>query len=189
MAEEDVALVTDEAREAMAKSVDSLQRDLAKVRTGRANPVLVEGVMVDYYGTPTILKSLATLSAPEARLIVIQPFDPGATEAIERAILKADLGFTPGNDGKVIRIPVPELTEERRRELVKVVKKMAEEHKVGVRSGRRDAVAMLKEMERSGDVTEDESRRGQKKIQDVTDEFAKQIDKALETKEEEILTI
>lgn len=189
MAEDDLALIIDEARQAMTKSVESLQRELVKIRTGRANPVLVEGLMVDYYGTSTLLKSLATLSAPETRLIVIQPFDPGATEAIERAILKADLGLVPSNDGKLIRIPIPELTEERRKELVRAVRKMGEEHKVGVRSGRRDAIAMLKDLEKSGDVTEDESRRGQKKIQEMTDELVKQVDQALEAKEEEILTI
>ena len=189
MAQEDLELVLEEAREAMAKAVDSLQRELAKIRTGRANPVLLEGVTVDYYGTPTPLKALATLSAPEARLLVIQPFDPSAREEIERSILKSDLGLTPNSDGRVIRLPIPELTEERRRELVKVVKKMGEEHRVGVRSGRRDAFSLIKDLEKSGDVTKDESHRGQKKTQDMTDDFIRKIDAVLESKEEEILTI
>lgn len=189
MAEEDVQLVLDEARQAMAKSVDSLQRELAKIRTGRANPVLIEGIAVDYYGTPTPLKQLATIAAPEVRLLVIQPFDPGGRDAIERALLKADLGLTPNSDGKVIRLPIPELTEERRRELVRVVKKLGEEHKVGVRGGRRDGVSMLKDLEKSGDVNKDDSRRGQKQIQDMTDEYTKKVDELLESKEQEILTL
>ncbi len=189
MAEEDVALVIDDAREAMNKSFDSLKHEISKVRTGRANPILLETVTVDYYGTPTPLKALATLSAPEARLLVVQPFDPGSIEAIERAILKADLGLSPNNDGKLIRLPVPELTEERRRELVKAVKKMGEDHRVGVRGARRDGIAMLKDLEKSKDIAEDESHRAQKKTQEMTDEFTNQIDDLLVAKEQEILTI
>lgn len=189
MAEEELHLVVDEAREAMSKAVEALQRELAKIRTGRANPVLVESLPVDYYGNPTPLKQLATISAPEARLLVIQPFDPGARQEIERALLKSDLGLTPNSDGKVIRLPIPELTEERRRALVKTVKKLGEDHKVGVRSGRREAIAMLKDLEKSSDITEDESHRGQKRIQDMTDEFTQKIDAALSSKEEEILTL
>ncbi len=189
MAQEEIELIVGEAKTAMGKSVESLERDLAKIRTGRANPVLVEGLPIDYYGTSTPLKQLATITAPEVRLLVIQPFDPGATEEIERAILKADLGLTPNSDGKLIRIPIPELTEERRRDLVKSVKKMGEEHKVGVRSGRRDAISMLKDLEKSSEVAEDDSRRGQKRVQDMTDEFVKKIEKVLATKEEEILTL
>lgn len=189
MAQEDLDLVLGEAKEAMKKSAESLARDLAKIRTGRANPVLLEGVSVDYYGTPTPLKSLATISAPEARLLVVQPFDPGAVDAIERGILKADLGITPNSDGKLIRVPIPELTEERRRELVKTVRRLGEEHKVGVRSGRRDAISLLKDMEKEGGVSEDENHRGQKLVQDMTDEFTKQIDELLDGKEQEILTL
>ncbi len=189
MASDALDVVASEAGSAMSKSLESLQRELAKVRTGRANPVLLEGVLVDYYGTPTPLKSLATVSAPEARLLVVQPYDPGATDEIERGILKADLGLTPNSDGKVIRVPVPELTEERRRDLVKTVKKMGEEHKVGVRNGRRDAMSLLKELEKSGDIAEDECRASQKKVQDMTDDYAKRIDELLASKEEEILTI
>ena len=173
----------------MSKSLESLQRDLAKIRTGRANPLLLESVNVDYYGTSTPLKQLATISAPEARLLVVQPFDPGALDEIERGILKADLGVSPMNDGKLIRVPIPELTEERRRDLVKAVKKMGEEHKVGVRSGRRDALSILKDLEKEGELSEDELRRGQNTVQDMTDDFSKRIDDLLDSKEQEVLTI
>ncbi len=189
MAQEELDLVLGEARSAMSKSAESLERDLMKIRTGRANPVLLEGVTVDYYGTPTPLKSLATVSAPEARLLVVQPFDPGALGEIERGILRAQLGVTPNSDGKLIRVPIPELTEERRRELVKAVRKLGEDHKVGVRTGRRDAISLMKEMEKDGDVTEDESHRGQKLVQGMTDDFTKQIDQLLDAKEQEILTL
>ena len=187
MADED--LVVDEARLGMDKSIDSLVRDFGKIRTGRANPALLEGIQVDYFGTPTPLKSLATLNAPEPRLLTVQAFDPGAIAEIERAILKADLGFSPISDGKILRVPVPELTEERRRDLVKQVKKLAEDHKLGIRSSRRDAIAMVKEMEKDGETSKDDSRKAQKKIQDLTDEYVKKIDSAADTKESEILTI
>ena len=189
MADEDLQLVLDEATEAMAKSSDSLQRELAKIRTGRANPVLLETLSVDYYGPATPMKSLATVAAPEARLLVIQPFDPGAIGEIERAIQSSDLGLTPQNDGKLIRVPIPELTEERRREVVKTVKKMGEEHKVGIRNVRRDGISTLKEFQKEGDITEDDARRGQKSIQDLTDQRTKEIDELLESKEQELLKI
>lgn len=181
--------VVEEARRAMEKSLESLHRDLAKIRTGRANPVLLEGVPVDYYGNPTPLKQLATINAPKPRLLVVQPFDPGAIAAIEKAIMKADLGFSPSSDGKLVRVPIPELTEERRREFVKAVKKMGEEHRVGVRSGRRDAIAKLKELESSSDLSEDESRRAQKQTQDLTDASIRKVDEAISAKEEEVLRI
>ncbi|MFQ5514616.1 MAG: ribosome recycling factor [Myxococcota bacterium] len=181
--------VVEEARQGMERSLESLHRELSRIRTGRANPALLENVMVDYYGTPTPLKALATLSAPEARLITVQPFDRGAMDAIERAILKADLGLTTVNDGKLLRVPVPELTEERRRELVKVVKKLGEDHKVGVRSARREAIAMLKELEKEHELSEDDSRRAQKKVQDLTNEYIGKVDTAVEVKEEDILQI
>ncbi len=189
MAEEDLDLVLGESKEAMEKSLHSLLHEISKIRTGRANPVLLESLNVDYYGTPTPLKKLATINAPEARLLTVQPFDPGILAAIERSILKSELGLTPANDGKLLRLPIPELTEERRRDLVKSVKKRGEEHKVGVRSGRRDAISMLKDLEKSSEVAEDDSRRGQKRVQDMTDEFVKKIEKVLATKEEEILTL
>jgi ribosome recycling factor len=182
-------MILDDAREAMQKSLDGLQRDLNRVRTGRANPAILDGVQVDYYGTPTPLRQLATINVADARLLTLQPFDRGALDAIERAILKAQLGLTPKNDGKILRVPIPELTEERRRELVKQLKKSGEEHKVGIRLARRDAIALLKELENDGDVSEDDARRSQKKIQDMTDEFTAKVDEALRSKEEEILRI
>jgi ribosome recycling factor len=189
MAEEDVALVLDEAKTAMQKSVDSLQRDLTRVRTGRANPALLDGVQVDYYGTPTPLKGLATISVPEPRLITVQPFDKSSLGEIERAILKADVGLTPANDGKMLRVPIPELTEERRRELVKQVKKMAEDHKVGVRNARRDSLSMLKDLQKEGDISVDESKHAGKSVQTLTDEYTARLDEVANAKEEEILTI
>jgi ribosome recycling factor len=181
--------ILSDARKGMEKSVDSLQRDLGKIRTGRANPALLDSVTVDYYNQPTPLKQLATLGAPEPRLLTIQPFDPTALVGIEKAILKADLGLSPVNDGKILRVPIPELTEERRKELVKQVKKMAEDHKVGIRSARRDAVAHAKEAEKGGDLTEDDSHRLQKQIQDLTDDFIKKIEDVAASKEEEILQV
>jgi ribosome recycling factor len=182
-------MVLEEARSAMQKSLDGLLRDLQRVRTGRANPAILDGVQVDYYGTPTPLRQLATINVADARLLVLQPFDRGALDAIERAILKAQLGLTPQNDGKLLRVPIPELTEERRRELVKQLKKSGEEHRVGVRLARRDAIALLKDLEKDGDLAEDDSRRAQKKVQDMTDEFVAKVDEALRQKEEEILRI
>lgn len=187
MADDDVVL--DEARQEMLRSLESLQADLLKVRTGRANPLLLDSVMVDYYGTQTALKSLATVSAPEARLLIVQAFDPSAMGEIERGILKASLGLSPINDGKVLRVPVPELTEERRKDLVKSVKKIAETKKLGVRGARRDAIAMLKELQKDGDLPEDDAKKASKKVQEIHDEFIGKIDVAVDTKEEEILRI
>jgi ribosome recycling factor len=189
MSEEDIALVLDEAKEAMEKSIRSFRIDLQKVRTGRANPAILDGVQVDYYGTPTPLNQLASLSAPDPRLIVISPYDKGALGEIERAILKADLGLTPTNDGKLVRIPIPALTEERRQQLVKQIKKSAEHHKVGVREARRAAVSLLKELESDGAVPADERRRTEKTIQDLTDSKVKKLDEMTEQKEEEILQV
>jgi ribosome recycling factor len=189
MSEEEVAIVLDEAKEAMKKSIRSFRVDLQKVRTGRANPAILDGVQVDYYGTPTPLNQLANLTAPDPRLIVISPYDKGSLPDIERAILKADLGLTPANDGKVVRIPIPPLTEERRKELVKQIKKSAEHHKIGVREARRGAVSMLKDLESEGSVPADERRRVEKAIQDLTDDNVKKLDEMTERKEEEILQV
>jgi ribosome recycling factor len=188
MAEQDVGVVFEECREAMEKSIRSLKADLQKVRTGRASTALLDGLQVDYYGTPTPLNQLANLTVPDPRLIVIAPYDKGAMQAIERAIQTSDLGLTPNNDGKVVRIPIPPLTEERRKELVKHVKRAAEEHKVGVRDARRDALAMLKDLEGDG-LPADEKRRAEKKIQDFTDEYVKKIDQIIQQKEQEILQV
>lgn len=189
MAEGDVDLVLEQAREEMDKSIRSLRIDLQKIRTGRANPMLLDGIQVDYYGTPTPLNQLANLSAPDPRLIVVSPYDKGALQAIERAIQAADLGLTPGNDGKLIRIPIPALTEERRKELVKQVKKMAEGHKIGVREARRGALGMLKDLEGEGAVPADEKHRAEKTVQDLTDAHVSRIDEMIAAKEEEILQV
>ena len=189
MADEDTALVYEEAQSAMDKSVRSLRSELQKVRTGRASTALLDGIQVDYYGTPTPMNQLANMSTPDPRLIVISPFDKGAISEIEKAVLASDLGLTPGNDGKVVRIPVPPLTEDRRKELVKHVHRIAEDHKVGVREGRRDALSMLKDLKGEGTISEDDLRREEKRIQGLTDEHTKQIDELAAAKEEEILQV
>ena len=189
MEAEDLEVVLEEAREAMRKSLESLQRDMGRVRTGRANPGLLDGVQVDYYGSATALQQLATITVADARLLTIQPFDPQVLDAIERAILTANLGLSPVNDGKILRVPIPELTEERRREFVKQIKRMSEEHKVGVRNARRDAISMLKDLEKDKSVSQDKSRATQKKVQDLTDDYSKQIEEAYDAKEQEILRI
>lgn len=189
MSEEEVAIVLDEARQAMEKSIRSFRIELQKVRTGRANPAILDGVQIDYYGTPTPLNQLANLSAPDPRLIVVSPYDKSTLGDIEKAILKADLGLTPANDGKLVRIPIPPLTEERRRELVKQIKRSAEQHKIGVREARRAALSMLKDLESGGSVPADERRRTEKTIQDLTDENVKKLDEMTERKEEEVLQV
>jgi ribosome recycling factor len=189
MADGDLELVFEEANDAMEKSLRSLRAELQKVRTGRANPSLLEGLQIDYYGTSTPLNQLANLTAPEPSLIVVSPFDKGALGAIERAIQGSDLGLTPNNDGKLVRIPIPPLTEERRKELVKRIKKIAEEHKIGVRDARRAAIAMLKDLETDGSLPSDEKRRGEKHVQDATDAHVAKIDEMTSQKEEEILQV
>lgn len=171
------------------KTVTAFRKDLSKVRTGRASTALLEGIMVDYYGTPTPLNQLGNLSVPEPRLLVIQAYDRGAMGNIEKAILKADLGLTPNNDGKVIRIPIPELSEERRRELVKHVKKVAEEFRVSVRNHRRISIDKLKEMQKGKEITEDDFKQCQERIQKMTDEFIGRVDKVLKTKDDEIMEV
>jgi ribosome recycling factor len=189
MSEEDLGIVIDESRQAMDRALRSLRAELQKVRTGRANPSLLDGIQIDYYGTATPLNQLANLTAPDPRLIVISPYDKGALQAIERAIRKADLGLTPNNDGKLVRIPIPPLTEERRRELVKHVKKVAEDHKLGVRDARRDALSMLKDLESDSGLPADERRRAEKRVQDLTDEFVGKIDEMSAQKEQEVLQV
>jgi len=189
MSEEDIGIVIGEAREEMEKSLRSLHVELQKVRTGRANPSLLDGVQVDYYGTPTALNQLANLSAPDPRLIVVSPFDKGALAGIEKAIQAAGLGLMPQNDGKIIRLPIPALTEERRRELVKQIKKTAEDHKIGVREARRGAVGMLKDLEADGSVPADDRRRAEKNVQDLTDRQIAKIDEMISRKEAEILEV
>ena len=169
MADEDAALVFDEAKASMEKAVRKLRAEIQKVRTGRASTALLDGLQIDYYGTPTPLNQLANMSTPDPRLIVVSPYDKGSMSDIEKAILASDLGLTPNNDGKVVRIPIPPLTEERRKELVKHVHRLAEGHKVGVREGRRDALSMLKDLESEGAVPAVDKRRVEKKIQALTD--------------------
>ena len=173
----------------MDGSVSGLRKELTKLRTGRASTSLLDHIMVDYYGASTPLNQLSTLSAPEPRLLVIQPFDRSAMGDIEKAILKSDLGLTPNNDGKVIRIPIPQLTEERRKELVKHVKKIAEEYRVSVRNHRRLCIERLKESEKKKEITADEIKHGQERIQKITDEFIGKIDHIVKVKEEEVMAV
>ena len=186
--EEDVALVLDEAREAMEKALESLRRDLLKVRTGRASPALLDGIQVDYFGTLTPLNQLANLTAPDPRLLVIAPYDKGAMSGIDRAIQISDLGLTPTNDGKVIRLAIPPLTEERRKDLVKQVRKMTEDHKVGIREARRDSLSLLKDLGGDG-LPKDDKRRAEKKVQDLTDQYIGKVDEMSAQKEKEVLEV
>jgi ribosome recycling factor len=175
--------------EKMNKTLKTLQGDLNKVRTGRASVALFDDIRVDYYGTLTPLKQVATLSVPESRLIIIQPWDPQMIGEIEKAILKSELGVTPTNDGKLIRLTIPRLTEERRKDLVKIIKKMGEGSKVAIRNIRRDANENFKEMEKEKLISEDELHQNFDKIQKVTDGFIRKIDEVLHAKEHEILEI
>jgi len=173
----------------MDGSVGALRKELGKLRTGRASTSLLENIMVEYYGTTTPLNQLSTLSAPEPRLLVIQPFDRSAMGEIERAILKSALGLTPNNDGKIIRIPIPQLTEERRKELVKHVKKVAEEYRVSVRNHRRVAIEHLKDAEKKKEITADDAKHGHERVQKITDDFIGRIDKVVKAKEEEVMEV
>ena len=173
----------------MKRTILALEKELGKVRTGRASLALLDDIRGDYYGTPTPLNQAATLSVPESRLIVIQPWDNSLLGEIEKAILKSELGMTPTNDGKVIRITIPRLTEERRKELVKVVKKMGESSKVGVRNIRRDVIEELRTMEKGKDISEDELHQLQNQVQKTTDTFVEKIDEVIEAKEKEIMEI
>lgn len=173
----------------MQKVVEALKREFAGIRTGRASVGLLDGITVEYYGTQTPLNQVATLSVPESSLIVIQPWDVSVIKNIEKALLRSDLGITPSNDGKVIRLAIPPLTEERRKELVKLVKKRAEEKKVSVRQVRRDANDQLKNLEKNKEITEDDRHQGQDHIQKLTDQYIQKIDDATEHKEKEIMEI
>jgi ribosome recycling factor len=176
-----------ETRDNMAKTVSALKKEFKRVRTGRASLSLLDGVRVDYYGTPTPLNQMATLAVPESRLITIQPWDASVIKEIEKAILKSDLGLTPSSDGKIVRIAIPPLTEERRKELVKVVNKMCEDHKIAIRNIRRDSNEMLKDLKKDGDISEDAAFKAQDEVQKITDEHIKLIDKVTKDKEKEIL--
>jgi ribosome recycling factor len=176
-----------ETKERMGKTITALENELKRVRTGRASLSLLDGIRVDYYGTQTPLNQMASLSVPESRLIVIQPWDVSGIKEIEKAILKSDLGLTPSSDGKLIRISIPPLTEERRKELVKVVSKMCEDHKIAARNIRRDANELLKGFKKDGDISEDDAFKGQESVQKITDDFIARIDEIYKEKEKEIL--
>ena len=178
-----------DATSRMDKSVEHARNEFNTVRTGRASAALLDRINVDYYGTATPLKQLATINVPEPRLLTIQPFDPSSIKTIEKAIQESDLGLQPSNDGKVIRLPVPQLTEERRKELVKVVRHMAEEGRVAVRNVRRDAIKHLEELVRNGDVGDDEERAAETRVQKVTDDHVTRIDELLKRKEAEIMEV
>jgi len=178
-----------EASRKMDKSVESAAHEFNTVRTGRASSALLERVQIDYYGTPTPLQQLATVNVPEPRMLTIQPYDPGSIKSIERAIQESDLGLTPSNDGKIIRLPIPQLTEERRKELVKVARQMAEDGRVAVRNVRRDVMHHLKELVDKGEVGSDEEHRAEDRVQKLTDDHTHKIDDLLKRKEEEILEV
>jgi ribosome recycling factor len=173
----------------LEKAVGAFRKDLTKIRTGRASTALLEGITVDYYGAATPLNQLATLSAPEPRLLVVQPYDRASIGNIEKAILKSDLGLNPTNDGKLVRIPIPELTEERRKDLVKHIKKVAEEFRISVRNHRRVAIERLKEMSKKKDITEDDLKQSQDRVQKIADDHIARIEKVLKAKEDEIMEV
>jgi len=178
-----------DAQGRMDKSVEATHEHFNSVRTGRATPALLDRITIDYYGTPTPLKNLATINAPEPRMLTIQPFDPTSIKQIEKTILESDLGLTPSNDGKLVRLPIPQLTEERRKELVKLVKQMAEEGRVAVRNVRRDAIKHLEDLVKNGDVGDDEERAAEARAQKLTDEHTAKIDDLLKRKEAEIMEV
>jgi len=181
--------VFDNAKDRMTKAVEALRRELATIRTGRAHPGLVEHLRVDYYGVPTPLNQLATISVPDPRLLTIQPWDRQAMSAIEKAILKSDLSLTPTNDGVIIRLSIPQLTEERRRELAKSVHKKAEEGRVEVRNIRREGHEELRRLQREKLISEDDQFRGQERLQKLTDEYIQQVERVGEEKEAELLAV
>lgn len=181
--------VKKDAKQRMEKAVEAVRGEFAKLRTGKATPALLEGITVNYYGSQTPVKQVANISAPEPRLLVVQPWEKSMLAEIEKAILKSDLGLNPTNDGIVIRIPIPQLTEERRKDLVKVAKKVAEEGKVSIRNIRRDANDALKKAEKDSEISEDMMHNTQDDVQNLTDECVKKIDELLELKEKEIMGV
>lgn len=181
--------IMSEAKSGMDKAVEAFRHEIGTVRTGRASATLLDAIRVEYYGTQVPLNQVANVSVPEPRLITIQAFDKTAVPEIEKAIQASNLGLTPSNDGNLVRLPIPQLTEERRRELVKVVRQMGEECKVSIRNHRRDANDMLKEAQRDGEVPEDDAKRGQDQAQQLTDGHVKSIDEILKVKEEEIMEV
>jgi ribosome recycling factor len=181
--------ISNDAEEGMKKAIEAFKRDRAKVRTGRATTAMLDGIKVDYYGTPTPVNQVATVTVVDARLISIKPWEKNMVAVIEKTIRASDLGINPVADSDLVRLPIPPLTSERRRDLVKSVKKMTEESKVAVRGSRRDAMDLLKEAEKDKEITEDERKGGEKRIQDLTDKFVAMVDELAETKEKEIMEI
>ena len=178
-----------DAEQRMGKAVDALKRELATVRTGRANPALLEHLRVDYYGTPTSLQQLATVMVPEARMLTIQPWDKGSMEAIEKAIQRSDLGLTPSNDGTIIRLVIPQLTEDRRKDMVRIVHKKIEDGRIAIRNVRRDAHEMLRDLQREKEISEDDEKRAQEQLQKITDHFVSRADGIGSEKEQELLEV
>jgi ribosome recycling factor len=178
-----------DAREHMDKSVDATRQKFGSVRTGRASPSLLDRINVEYYGTQTPLKQLATIHAPEARLLTVQPYDKSSIKSIERAIMESDIGLTPSNDGQLIRLSIPELTEERRKQLVKVVRQLCEGGRVAIRNIRRDVMHDLRELRDAGEAGSDDEHRAEEALQKLTDEKVKELDAVLKAKEEEILEV
>ncbi len=183
---DDVLLESDDK---MTKATEFFHQELMGLRTGKASPSLVENISIDYYGAPTRLRQLAGIATPEPRLIVINPYDPTSLQAIEKAILASNIGITPMNDGRIIRIPIPELSEERRKELVKVAHRMSEEAKVAIRNVRRDANEAIKNLQKGSKITEDERDEGLKEIQKYTDDYIKKVDDQLAAKEKEVMAV
>lgn len=179
--------IIEKTREQMNKSLEHYKQQLAKVRTGRANASILDNVKVDYYGSPTPITQVATINVPDAKTIIVQPWDPSIINAIEKAIKQSDLGFNPVNDGRVLKIPVPPLTEERRKEIVKFCKKLTEDAKIAIRNIRRDQIEVIRKAEKDKELTEDDRKLGEEKVQKVTDEFIKKIDELFAAKEKEIL--
>ncbi len=189
MSEEKLQEIFSHVKSRMAASIEALSREMGTIRTGRASLSLLDGISVDYYGTSTPLNQVATLSAPEGSLITIQPWDTSVIAEIEKVIQRSDLGLTPSSDGKIIRLPIPPLTEERRKELAKKVSRIGEDGKTAIRQSRRDGNDQVKELEKSKDVSQDDEHRAYKEIQDMTDDFTKKVDGLVKAKESEILEI
>ncbi|MGI5925281.1 MAG: ribosome recycling factor [Lentisphaeria bacterium] len=184
-----VASVVNDTKANMQRALELMQRDFGTVRTGKASPALAEGIMVEYYGTQTRLKDIASITAPEPRMLVIQPWDQGAVKSIEKAIQASDLGISPVSDGRIIRLPIPELSEERRKDMTKLVKKRAEECRIEVRNARRDANETIKKAQKASDITEDDQKVMTDEIQKLTDKMIEEVNKLLEAKEAELMAV
>ena len=181
--------IVKDLRASSDKSLEALRRDLAKVRTGRAHPSMLDGIRVDYYGTPTPLAQMATVNVPEPRMITVKPWDKGQVKAVDKAIRETDLGLNPQVDGDLIRIPIPALTEERRKDMAKLIRKNGEECKVAIRKHRRDAIEMVDSAEKEGEVSGDDAERGRKKVEEVVSELVKQVDTIVAAKEKDLLEV